>query len=44
MSLLASFLTEPLWKDGFLFVWQIPAVLVMVGLIIFWVMYRRKQM
>ncbi|HUT56403.1 MAG TPA: hypothetical protein VNA25_00855 [Phycisphaerae bacterium] len=24
--------------------WQIPLVIVLVGLIIFWVMYRRKQM
>ena len=24
--------------------WQIPLVIVLIGLIIFWVMYRRKQM
>ena len=24
--------------------WQIPAVLVLIALIVFWVMYRRRQM
>jgi len=36
--------TQPIWEDGFLFWWQIPVVLLLVGLIIFWTQYRKRQM
>ena len=33
------------WSFGDMFVWwQIPLVLLLVGLIVFWVIYRRRQM
>ena len=28
----------------FLYWWQVPCILLLVAIIIFWVMYRRKQM
>jgi len=31
------------WTEAF-FWWQIPLVLLLIGLIVFWIMYRRRQM
>ena len=36
-------LMEPI-GDSFFYWWQIPVVLLLVALIIFWVQYRKKQM
>lgn len=35
---------DPMWEDGWLFWWQLPVILLLVGLIIFWVQYRKRQM
>ena len=35
---------SPLWEDSIFYVWQIPVVLILVALIIFWMQYRKKQM
>jgi hypothetical protein len=32
-----------LWGIGWLFWWQIPLALILIGLIVFLVMYRRRQ-
>ncbi len=29
---------------SFMYWWQIPAIILLIAIIIFWVMYRRKQM
>ena len=33
-----------LWGIEWLFWWQIPLLLILIGLIVFLVMYRRRQM
>ena len=43
-GLLAGFFSDPLWNDGWLYGWQIPCILLLIAIISFWVMYRRKQM
>lgn len=42
-AMLAGFF-DPLWSGGFLYVWQIPAIILLIAIIIFWVQYRKKQM
>jgi hypothetical protein len=43
-GLLANFFTDPLWANGFLYGWQIPCIILLIAIIIFWVQYRKKQM
>jgi hypothetical protein len=43
-AMLASIWDTPIWPNGFLYWWQIPAFILLIAIIIFWVMYRRKQM
>ncbi len=47
MSLpLASFWTETVTDFGGtfpIFYWQLPLILIVIGLVIFWVMYRKRQ-
>ena len=43
LTMLGGFMS-PLWEDSIFYVWQIPVVIALVGLIIFWVQYRKKQM
>ena len=42
-TMLAGF-ADPIWKDGFIYWWQVPLLLVVVALVIFLVMYKRRQM
>jgi len=38
---------EPISEEGFfsyIYWWQIPVLLLMIALIIFWVQYRKRQM
>jgi len=37
-------ITDAIWPGGWLYWWQLPAIVLLIAIIIFWVMYRRKQM
>ena len=42
-NLLALGLWDPI-LGGYLSVWHIPVIIILVVLIIFWIQYRKKQM
>lgn len=44
LVLAESIFDKALWEGGWLYWWQLPAVAMLVAIIIFWMMYRRKQM
>jgi cytochrome c-type biogenesis protein CcmH/NrfF len=44
MVLAEGFFDKTLWEGGWLYVWQLPAIALLIGIIIFWMIYRRKQM
>ena len=43
LTMLAGFM-DPLWEDSIFYWWQVPVVLLLVALIIFWMQYRKRQM
>lgn len=44
-AILADFLDKTLPSPfSFLYLWQLPVIVLLIAIIIFWVMYRRKQM
>jgi hypothetical protein len=34
---------DPIWSGGFIFWWQIPLLLGLIGLLIFWKRYRNRM-
>ena len=42
--MLANWFMDPLWEGSWFYGWQVPLVILVVALIIFWMQYRKKQM